>query len=114
MLTRCSLLRVCRTPGPRGPACRARLISTIWRRKSGRTPLQLLDEAAARGLDAHPVKADPIVAWLRDTYGVGRGHAMALVHIIKNGPVIDATHVGTTGTHRDEDDTLRLDRIASR
>jgi hypothetical protein len=34
---------------------------------------------------------------------------MALVHVIKNGPKIDARHVGTTGSHCDESDTLWLD-----
>jgi hypothetical protein len=34
---------------------------------------------------------------------------MALVHVIKNGEKIDAKHVGTTGSHRDESDTLWLD-----
>jgi hypothetical protein len=31
------------------------------------------------------------------------------VHVIKNGARISAKHVGTTGVHRDESDTLRLD-----
>jgi hypothetical protein len=39
---------------------------------------------------------------------------MALVHVIKNGPRIDDKHVGTTGSHRDAEDTLRLDGIARR
>jgi hypothetical protein len=34
---------------------------------------------------------------------------MALVHVIKKGPEIDAKHVGATGSHRDESDTLWLD-----
>ncbi|GIH02829.1 hypothetical protein Rhe02_08960 [Rhizocola hellebori] len=47
--------------------------------------------------------------WLKEDYGLGRGHAMAVVHVIKNGPRISAKHVGTTGTHRHESDTLWLD-----
>ncbi len=35
--------------------------------------------------------------------------AMAMVHIIKNGPRIDAKHVGSTGVHRDDSDILWLD-----
>jgi hypothetical protein len=31
------------------------------------------------------------------------------VHVIKNGAKIDAKHVGTTGSHRDESDMLWLD-----
>jgi hypothetical protein len=39
---------------------------------------------------------------------------MALVHVIKKGPQIDAKHVGTTGSHRDASDTLWLDGAATR
>ena len=39
---------------------------------------------------------------------------MAIVHVIRNGPKIDAKHVGTTGAHRDESDTLWLDGVASK
>jgi len=82
--------------------------------KTGRTPRALVDEATARGLAADDVKAAAIVAWLAEDYGLGRGHAMALVHVIRNGPQIGTKHVGTTGTHRDESDTLWLDGKATR
>ncbi len=39
---------------------------------------------------------------------------MALVHVIKNGAKIDTRHVGTTGVHRDESDTLHLDGKSKR
>jgi hypothetical protein len=39
---------------------------------------------------------------------------MALVHVIKNGPQINSLHVGSTGAHRDESDTLWLDGKADR
>ena len=54
--------------------------------KTGRTPQQLLDEAAERGYGP-TTKAGEVVAWLADEYGVGRGHAMALYGVLKNGPV---------------------------
>ncbi len=59
-------------------------------------------------------KAAEIVEWFKSDFGVGRGHAMAMVHVIKNGPGIGDKHVGTTGTHRDESNTLRLDGKANR
>lgn len=81
--------------------------------KTGRTPQQLLDEAAARGFSAQS-KAGEVVAWLKDDYDLGRGHAMALYGVLKNGPVAPAKHVGSSGTHRDESAELRLDGIARR
>ena len=59
-------------------------------------------------------KAGVVVDWLKEEYGVGRGHAMALYGVIKNGPVAPEKHVGSTGVHRDESATLRLDGIAAR
>jgi Domain of unknown function (DUF4287) len=82
--------------------------------KTGLTPRQLITLAQERGLDAPDTKATAIINWLKDDYGLGRGHAMALVHVIKNGPKIDAKHVGSTGTHRDESDTLWLDGKATK
>ena len=82
-------------------------------KKTGRTPEQLLDEAAERGFDAD-TKAAEVVAWLKDDYDLGRGHAMALYGVLKNGPTVPEKHVGSTGTHRDAAPTLRLDGIAAR
>lgn len=39
---------------------------------------------------------------------------MALVHVIRNGPEIDAKHVGTTGSQRDDSATLWLDGTINR
>lgn len=55
-----------------------------------------------------------ILDWLKTDYELGRGHGMAMVHVIKNGPKIDAKHVGTTGAHRDDSDTLWLDGVATK
>ena len=77
--------------------------------KTGVTPRQFIALARERGFDDPAVKAGTIVAWLKEDYELGHGHAMALVHVIKKGPKIDAKHVGSTGTHRDESDTLWLD-----
>ncbi|VTR76162.1 DUF4287 domain-containing protein [Cellulomonas hominis] len=82
--------------------------------KTGLTPRQLVDRAKEKGLDDPSVKAGTIVAWLAEDYGLGRGHAMALVHVIRNGPQISTKHVGSDGSHRDESDTLWLDGRATR
>jgi hypothetical protein len=82
--------------------------------KTGKTPRALLDEAIARGYDDPAVKAGVIVQWLADDYGLGRGHAMAIVHVIRKGPTIDPKHVGSGGTHSDASDTLWLDGVATK
>lgn len=82
--------------------------------KTGLTPRRLLDIAKSRGYDSPDVKAGVILDWLKEDYGLGRGHGMAMVHVIKEGPKIDSKHVGTTGSHRDESDTLWLDGKANR
>jgi hypothetical protein len=82
--------------------------------KTGLTPRQFIEQAHEKGLDGPDVKAGQILDWLKADYDLGRGHGMALVHVIKKGPQIDAKHVGTSGTHRDESDTLWLDGIATK
>jgi hypothetical protein len=82
--------------------------------KTGLTPRQFIDLAHEKGFDEPGTRAGVIVDWLKEEYGLGRGHAMALVHVIRNGLEIDAKHVGTTGTHRDESATLWLDGKATR
>lgn len=76
--------------------------------KTGLTPRQFIELATEKGFDA-TTKATPIVAWLKEDYGLGQGHAMALVHVITKGPQISAKHVGTGGAHGDASDTLWLD-----
>ena len=82
-------------------------------KKTGRITQELVDEAHARGFGPD-TKAGEIITWLADEYSLGRGHAMALVHVVKNGPQISDQHVGSSGTHRDESDVLRLDGLAQR
>jgi hypothetical protein len=53
--------------------------------KTGKTPQELLDEAASRGYGPE-TKATMVVDWLKEDYGVGRGHAMALFGVLKNQP----------------------------
>jgi hypothetical protein len=82
--------------------------------KTGLTPRKFIDLAKENGYDHPNVKAGVIVEWLKSEYDLGRGHAMALVHVIKNGPKINAKHVGSEGTARDESDTLWIDGKATR
>jgi Domain of unknown function (DUF4287) len=79
--------------------------------KTGRTPRELVDEAVGRGYQ--DAKAGVICDWLKADYDLGRGHAMALVHVIKNGPQISDKHVGTKSTHSDPSNLLWLDGKAS-
>ena len=82
--------------------------------KTGKTPNEFVAMAKERGYDDPPVKATVIVNWLKEDFDLGRGHAMALVHVIKNGPVIGDKHVGSGGTHQDESNVLYLDGKAKR
>ncbi|MGR6975097.1 DUF4287 domain-containing protein [Streptomyces cynarae] len=77
--------------------------------KTGLTPRQFIELAKERGFEGPDMKAGPVLEWLKEDYGLGRGHGMALVHIFKNGAQISDKHVGSDGSHRDESDTLWLD-----
>ncbi len=77
--------------------------------KTGKTPNEFIAMAKDKGFDDPATKAGVIVDWLKADFGLGRGHAMALVHVIKNGAKIGDKHVGSGGVHQDESDTLKLD-----
>lgn len=76
--------------------------------KTGKTPNDFIALAKEKGF-GDDTKAGEIVTWLKTDFGLGHGHAMALVHVIKNGSKISDKHVGSNGAHRDESDTLKLD-----
>jgi hypothetical protein len=80
--------------------------------KTGLTPRKFVELATEKGFGPG-TKAGDIVAWLGEDYGLGRGHAMALVHVITKGPQIGTKHVGTGTTHSDASDTLWLDGRAT-
>lgn len=80
--------------------------------KTGRTPRELVELASQRGFGPS-TKATPILEWLKQDYDLGRGHGMALVHVITKGPQISDKHVGSTGTHADASTTLWLDGAAT-
>lgn len=82
--------------------------------KTGKTPRVLLNEARQLGFTGPEVKAGDVIAWLARDYGLGRGHAMALVHVIRNGPVAPTKHVNSGSTHSDPSAELWLDGKATR
>ena len=80
--------------------------------KTGLTPREFVVQATARGYGPG-TEAGEIIAWLGADYGLGRGHAMALVHVITKGPKITTKHVGSGTAHSDPSDTLWLDGMAT-
>lgn len=82
--------------------------------KTGLTPRQLVGIANRKGFDDPTVKAGVILDWLKEDYELGRGHGMALVHVIRNGPQISTKHLGTEGVHSDESESLWLDGKATK
>ena len=82
--------------------------------RTGMTPRRLLEIAREKGFDRPAAKAADVVAWFKEDYGLGRGHAMALWYVLKNGPVAPGTFVQSGGTHSDPSPTLWLDGKASK
>ncbi|MCA9381212.1 DUF4287 domain-containing protein [Candidatus Dojkabacteria bacterium] len=76
--------------------------------KTGKTPNEFISMAKSKGF-SKDTKAGEILAWLKEDFDLGRGHGMAIVHIIKNGDEIGDKHVGSTGSHRDESSKLNLE-----
>ncbi len=76
--------------------------------KTGKTPNDFIKLAGDKGFTPD-TKSGEIAAWLKDEFGLGHGHAMAMTHVIKKGARISSKHVGSSGVHRDESDTLKLD-----
>ena len=76
--------------------------------KTGKTPNDFIRLAHENGFNDQ-AKAMEIVAWLKRDFGLGHGHAMAIVHVIKHGAKISDAHLNSNGTHSDPSDTLRLE-----
>jgi low affinity Fe/Cu permease len=71
--------------------------------KTGKTPNDFITMAKKKNLNKH---AD-IIAWLKEDYELGTGHAKAVAHVILHGAEFELKH--TTGTHADKTGTLKLD-----
>src|SRR5260370_7380045 len=52
--------------------------------KRGKTPEEFRVVGEQRGLLTDGVKAGPVVAWLQEDFGLGRGHAMAIVQTLRD------------------------------
>ena len=70
---------------------------------TGKTPNDFIEMAKEKNLTQHKA----IVTWLKEDYQLGTGHARAIAHVILNGPEFEVRQ--TTGPHRDESGTLKLD-----
>ncbi len=75
--------------------------------KTGKTPNEFIALAKAKGFSSD-TKAGELLSWLKDDYGLGRGHGMALIHVIKNGATITDKHVNSGEVHSDPSNKLIL------
>lgn len=53
--------------------------------KTGKTPADFKKLAEKKGLLKPGVKAGEIVAWLKEDFELGHGHAMAIYKVFKDG-----------------------------
>ena len=77
-------------------------------KKTGKTPNDFIAEAKKKKL----TESKDIIAWLKQDYGLGMGHARAIAYVIQHGPEFELRH--TTGTHRDASGTLELEGLKKR
>jgi Domain of unknown function (DUF4287) len=75
-------------------------------KKTGKTPNDFIAEAKKKKL----TEFKDIIAWLKDDYGLGLGHARAFAYVILHGPEFEVRQ--TTGPHRDASGTLKLDGMS--
>lgn len=54
------------------------------RAKTGKTPLELKEAAQKAGLYSYNMKASDLVKFLKEEFGLGHGHSMAVWLVFKN------------------------------
>lgn len=54
-------------------------------KQTGVSPEAFIERAIAKGLTAPGTKATPITNWVKAEYGLGHGHAMAIVKLLREG-----------------------------
>ncbi|MCP8882668.1 DUF4287 domain-containing protein [Devosia sp. XJ19-1] len=57
-------------------------------KQTGVSPDEFVRLARARGLTAPGTRATAITDWLKSEYGLGHGHAMAIVKLLKDRGVL--------------------------
>lgn len=65
--------------------------------KTGKTPVDFKQLAAEKGLLEPGIKAGQIVAWLKEDFGLGHGHAMAIYATFKGMNASNAPDKKTKG-----------------
>ncbi len=70
-------------PTPRNPQMTMQAYLDTITTKTGKTPEEIIELAGAEGLLEPGVKPQAIITWLGDEFGLGRGHAMAIVSVIR-------------------------------
>jgi hypothetical protein len=70
---------------------------------TGKPPNDFIAMAREKNLTQHK----DILAWLKQDYGLGLGHARAIAYVIQHGPAFTVRQ--TTGPHRDASGTLNLE-----
>ena len=53
-------------------------------KQTGVAPDEFIKRATDKGLTAPGTKATPITDWLKAEYGLGHGHAMAIVKLLRD------------------------------
>lgn len=54
------------------------------KKQTGKDPDDFRALASEKGLTGANLKAAPVVAWLKEDFGLGHGHAMAIYAVLKN------------------------------